>query len=493
MPPLIESSTDQTAGAPAPADPEGVAALPAPSEATEATEATEAKPTDPAFDWDVAGVLAGLSVKASEIATARAQPGSILVPLLWPIVADALSEDPEVGEELHRRAEAMGDWGHPRGPDTEPEAEQWTAVGAFVLEYQEAVHRLFPPALAFARVELDVGTLAAARARRYAEWLKQKPDLVVAVLVAHGLIADARQNPADLFLAPKKDAKTIALALAAYVKELHGAGTWLSWDQALRLASEAWWWRGGSRALTAELARECGRLLAQRATSDQERLVMEKELAAARRRLEKGDAVAERTTTERLAEVSGLREELAAARRQLAELTRESAELRHGRDRHRARAEALAEEMRRHGLEPGATQEEEAEPAPAPAAPEPVAAAPAEPELPPVPADVFAGRKVLLFTAHERGIARQDMARAFEQFGADVEVIHSRESAKGPERYKPETIVVLEVRFMPHKTSTVLKERAKASGCWVIELRHGSNLAAEVAQRWWKDRHLNVR
>lgn len=110
---------------------------------------------------------------------------------------------------------------------------------------------------------------------------------------------------------------------------------------------------------------------------------------------------------------------------------------------------------------------------------------------PPPVAEVLRGRKVYLFTGAYSAAMRREMARALERHGAACEVFEAnRLTELGPERYDPETLIVIETRNLSHAANDLLIERARASGAWYFVGPAGAGgLARKVAERWWKTHH----
>ncbi len=188
-------------------------------------------------------------------------------------------------------------------------------------------------------------------------------------------------------------------------------------------------------------------------------------------------------------EADTARAEGEALRAQISGLTQELAEARRGRDR---AAERLRKVEREHGELQQAQAAGTSSPAPVPAEPAdgravvpfPVPVATAAPV--PGPEAVLSGRKVYLYTGLERAAAREALAGSLEHYGARVEVFDgNRQTLLGPERFPADALVIIETSHLCHSNSDRLVARARASGAWHFVGASGSGgLARRVVERW---------
>lgn len=99
-------------------------------------------------------------------------------------------------------------------------------------------------------------------------------------------------------------------------------------------------------------------------------------------------------------------------------------------------------------------------------------------------ADCLAGRRILLFTGAQAADTREAMRRSFFEFGARQVDCYYVDRERGPETYPDESLVVIDVTFMPHSVSDPIMNRARASGVRCFPCRRGASLIArEVATR----------
>lgn len=114
----------------------------------------------------------------------------------------------------------------------------------------------------------------------------------------------------------------------------------------------------------------------------------------------------------------------------------------------------------------------------------------AEDVVPAAPADVpdpnaLAGRQVLLFTGRTAGDVREAMRRSLQAFGAADVTVYWSDRELGPDVVAPDTIVVIDVRFMSHSTSEAIVRIAERSGAWhCVTQRGAALLGRDVALRF---------
>jgi hypothetical protein len=196
------------------------------------------------------------------------------------------------------------------------------------------------------------------------------------------------------------------------------------------------------------------------------------------------------------------REESAAARAEaearlvrLSAAEREAAEARQGRDRAAARLQIVEAENAelREALRLVSPAPAEADPIPARTESSEPALPLVAPSPPPSLETVFKGRLVYLYTGVERADAREGMGRALESHGAICEVYDANRIGQlGPDRFPPESLVIIETSHLGHSTSGAIQARARASGAWSYVGATGSGaLARRVAERWWKTHPRN--
>ena len=147
--------------------------------------------------------------------------------------------------------------------------------------------------------------------------------------------------------------------------------------------------------------------------------------------------------------------------------------------RHRSRIDALttrlaAAEERIDMLESGPSSTN-------PAVEEVVPAAPAEVPDP----SALAGRQVILFTGRSAGDVREAMRRSLQAFGAADVTVYWSDRELGPDVVAPDTIVVIDVRYMSHSTSEAIVRLAERSGAWhCVTQRGAALLGRDVALRF---------
>jgi len=102
----------------------------------------------------------------------------------------------------------------------------------------------------------------------------------------------------------------------------------------------------------------------------------------------------------------------------------------------------------------------------------------------PVPADRFAGRRILLYTGAQAADTREAMRRSFFELGAQQVDCYYVDKDRGPDAFPENCLVVVDVTFMPHAVSDPIINRARASGVRCFPCRRGASLIArEVAAR----------
>jgi hypothetical protein len=200
-----------------------------------------------------------------------------------------------------------------------------------------------------------------------------------------------------------------------------------------------------------------------------------------RKRLQAASAVME----EELRELRPLRDELGRLRETVSRHRTREAELVQARDRALARAEALERTVReletanrelRYRLAPFL-------PPPAPPSGDTRAreAAPAADEV--LPATLLLGRKVFLFTGQMRGDVANEMGESLGVLGAKgVRTYCVHKGSLGPETFPAGALVVLDLRFVGHKHSIPIEDRARKSGAEYLPVKSGKGgLARAVA------------
>jgi hypothetical protein len=109
----------------------------------------------------------------------------------------------------------------------------------------------------------------------------------------------------------------------------------------------------------------------------------------------------------------------------------------------------------------------------------------AEPVSP--PADLLAGRRVLLFTGVENAEVRTGLAKGFWDLGAAQVDTYWTDKARGPDAFPSDAIIVADVTFMSHSDWESIQHRARAAGAWCYWGKHGAaTLSRAVAAAWSK-------
>jgi hypothetical protein len=107
----------------------------------------------------------------------------------------------------------------------------------------------------------------------------------------------------------------------------------------------------------------------------------------------------------------------------------------------------------------------------------------------PVPADTFAGRRVLVFTGAENADARAAFAQGFHDLGASQVDCYWADRSRGPDVFPSNAIVAIDVSFMSHSTWNAIQDRARAAGAWCYWGRHGAaTLSRATAAAWMAHR-----
>ena len=105
--------------------------------------------------------------------------------------------------------------------------------------------------------------------------------------------------------------------------------------------------------------------------------------------------------------------------------------------------------------------------------------------LPPPASDVFAGRRVLVFTGAENADTRAAFAQSFHELGAAQVDCYWADRSRGPDLYPSDAIVAIDVSFMSHATWNAIQDRARAAGAWCYWGRHGvATLSRATAAAW---------
>jgi hypothetical protein len=110
------------------------------------------------------------------------------------------------------------------------------------------------------------------------------------------------------------------------------------------------------------------------------------------------------------------------------------------------------------------------------------------PDAQELPADVFAGRRVMLFTGHAVASTREAMRQSFFEFGATQVDCYWSDRTRGPESFPADAIVVIDVTFMSHSTSEAITGRAERSGAWCMVCRRGRrSLHGRRRRDFWRE------
>ena len=103
------------------------------------------------------------------------------------------------------------------------------------------------------------------------------------------------------------------------------------------------------------------------------------------------------------------------------------------------------------------------------------------------PADLLAGRRVLLFTGVDNADARTALAKGFWDLGAAQVDCYWTDKARGPDAFPAEAIIVADVTFMGHSDWDLIQDRVRSSGAWWYWGKHGAaTLSRAVAAAWSK-------
>lgn len=100
-------------------------------------------------------------------------------------------------------------------------------------------------------------------------------------------------------------------------------------------------------------------------------------------------------------------------------------------------------------------------------------------------ADIWNGRRVLIFTNQARGSARADMEARARGLGAERVEVYWVSRSRGPETFPPDAVVIVDVSFMGHADSEALRQTARRAGCFCFEGRHGASTLCEAAADAW--------
>jgi hypothetical protein len=104
-----------------------------------------------------------------------------------------------------------------------------------------------------------------------------------------------------------------------------------------------------------------------------------------------------------------------------------------------------------------------------------------------LPANLFAGRRVLVFTGVENAEVRAALAQGFWDLGAAQVDCYWTDKARGPDVFPAEAIIVADVTFMSHSEWGSIQDRARAAGAWHYWGKHGAaTLSRAVAAAWSK-------
>ena len=103
------------------------------------------------------------------------------------------------------------------------------------------------------------------------------------------------------------------------------------------------------------------------------------------------------------------------------------------------------------------------------------------------PADLLAGRRVLLFTGVDNAEVRTALAKGFWELGAAQVDCYWTDKARGPDMFPADAIIVADVTFMGHSDWDLIQDRVRASGAWWYWGKHGAaTLSRAVAAAWTK-------
>jgi hypothetical protein len=102
-----------------------------------------------------------------------------------------------------------------------------------------------------------------------------------------------------------------------------------------------------------------------------------------------------------------------------------------------------------------------------------------------LPADMFAGRRVMIFTGAENADARNAFAQSFRDLGAAEVDCYQADRSRGPDIFPAESIVAIDVSFMSHPTWNAIVDRARSNGAWCYWGKHGAaTLSRATAAAW---------
>lgn len=309
--------------------------------------------------------------------------------------------------------------------------------------------------------------------RGVAGWVSSSglPVPLTAVVAAHVLLP-AVEGARDYM--PRAHSR-FAPATRAIDHRMAGAGA-ASWVDALKLVGRFWnaagWVSVGvwqQQALDRMIEGE-GTAVGEREADEHARQV--RQHRGERKRLQAANAAME----EELRELRPLRDALAQLRETVSRHRTREAELVQARDRAQARAAAVEGTVRELETANRALRYKLASflppPAPPPGDSEAPAAAPAGDEL--LPATLLVDRKVFLFTGHVRGDVATKMGESLGVLGAKrVRTICVHKDNLGPETFPAGALVVLDLRFVGHKHSIPIEDRARKSGAEYLPVKSG--------------------
>lgn len=110
---------------------------------------------------------------------------------------------------------------------------------------------------------------------------------------------------------------------------------------------------------------------------------------------------------------------------------------------------------------------------------------------PALPADTFAGRRVLFFTGVEAADARAALAHGFQELGADQVDVYWTDKTRGPDAFPADALIAVDVSHMSHSAWSAIVEKASRAGAWCYWGKHGATLMARATAAAWR-RHLEA-
>lgn len=102
-----------------------------------------------------------------------------------------------------------------------------------------------------------------------------------------------------------------------------------------------------------------------------------------------------------------------------------------------------------------------------------------------LPADCFAGRRVLVFTGRERLGVHEQIAERFRRLGADEVQVRLSHRDHGLEVIDARDCVVIDLAFAGHSDTGAIRANAMSVGAWVFAAKLGVVRLAEEAGRAW--------